>query len=91
MMPTTMTTMTNPGPIPAHSVPQQQKLEPPKMQPAPTIAHAANQNANVNKSGSFRDFMCVLLARWKVFARGNRSAIDDVADPSMQKAKAKHE
>lgn len=54
MMPTTMTTMTNPGPIPAHSVPQQQKLEPPKMQAAPTIAHAANQNVNANKSGALR-------------------------------------
>lgn len=57
MMPTTMTTMTNPGPIPAHSVPQQQKLEPPKMQAAPTIAHVTNQNANVNKSGSLREFI----------------------------------
>ena len=51
MMPTTMTTMTNPGPIPAHSVPQQ-KLEPPKMQSTATIAHTANQNVNVNKSGA---------------------------------------
>ncbi|KYM88825.1 hypothetical protein ALC53_02590 [Atta colombica] len=37
MMPTTMTTMTNPGPIPAHSVPQ--KMEPPKLTAAATLTH----------------------------------------------------
>ncbi|KAI4501928.1 hypothetical protein M0802_002610 [Mischocyttarus mexicanus] len=45
MMPTTMTTMTNPGPIPAHSVPQ--KIEPPKLSAAATLAHtttAANKS-----------------------------------------------
>ncbi|KAI4489920.1 hypothetical protein M0804_004102 [Polistes exclamans] len=45
MMPTTMTTMTNPGPIPAHSVPQ--KIEPPKLTAAATLAHtttAANKS-----------------------------------------------
>ncbi|KAG7190427.1 hypothetical protein KM043_006533 [Ampulex compressa] len=45
MMPTTMTTMTNPGPIPAHSVPQ--KIEPPKLTAAATLTHAAT---TTNKS-----------------------------------------
>ncbi|KAK2586193.1 hypothetical protein KPH14_001457 [Odynerus spinipes] len=47
MMPTTMTTMTNPGPIPAHSVPQ--KLEPPKLTAAATLAHTTTA---ANKSGA---------------------------------------
>lgn len=47
MMPTTMTTMTNPGPIPAHSVPQ--KIEPPKLTAAATLTHTATP---VNKSGN---------------------------------------
>ncbi|KAL2716150.1 nucleolysin TIAR isoform X7 [Vespula squamosa] len=46
MMPTTMTTMTNPGPIPAHSVPQ--KIEPPKLTAAATLAHTTTA---ANKSG----------------------------------------
>ncbi|KYN39424.1 hypothetical protein ALC56_05917 [Trachymyrmex septentrionalis] len=45
MMPTTMTTMTNPGPIPAHSVPQ--KMEPPKLTAAATLTHTPTP---VNKS-----------------------------------------
>lgn len=52
MMPTTMTTMTNPGPIPAH-VPQ--KIEPPKLTAA-TLTHAA---APVNKSGNSLTF-CII-------------------------------
>jgi len=47
MMPTTMTTMTNPGPIPAHSMPQ--KIEPPKLTAAATLTHTA---AAANKSGA---------------------------------------
>ncbi|XP_014206372.1 nucleolysin TIAR [Copidosoma floridanum] len=69
MMPTTMTTMTNPGPIPAHSMPlqqqqqqpqlhqQQPKLEPPKLQPVPSIAHAPNQTTNPNKSEHYHIFV----------------------------------
>nr|KAF7431725.1 hypothetical protein H0235_004649 [Vespula pensylvanica] len=52
MMPTTMTTMTNPGPIPAHSVPQ--KIEPPKLTAAATLAHtttAANKSAMEEAGG----------------------------------------
>ncbi|EFN69372.1 hypothetical protein EAG_01112 [Camponotus floridanus] len=45
MMPTTMTTMTNPGPIPAHSMPQ--KIEPPKLTATATLTHTATP---VNKS-----------------------------------------
>lgn len=47
MMPTTMTTMTNPGSIPAHSVPQ--KIETQKLTVAATLTHAATA---ANKSGS---------------------------------------
>lgn len=47
MMPTTMTTMTNPGPIPAHSMPQ--KIEPPKLTAAATLTHTATAG---NKSGT---------------------------------------
>lgn len=51
MMPTTMTTMTNPGPIPAHSVPQ--KIEPPKLTATATLTHTATP---VNKSGNALEY-----------------------------------
>ena len=65
MMPTTMTTMTNPGPIPTHTLPQQ-KLEPPKMQQqvqqiqqqqSPNMTHLGGQIVNVNKSGVCLHFL----------------------------------
>lgn len=52
MMPTTMTTMTNPGPIPAHSVPQ--KMEPPKLTAAATLTHTPTP---ANKSGATYKFI----------------------------------
>ncbi|KAH0949436.1 hypothetical protein HN011_012305, partial [Eciton burchellii] len=52
MMPTTMTTMTNPGPIPAHSMPQ--KIEPPKLTAAATLTHTA---AAANKSEHYHIFV----------------------------------
>lgn len=52
MMPTTMTTMTNPGPIPAHSVPQ--KIEPPKLTAAATLAHTTTA---ANKSEHYHIFV----------------------------------
>ncbi|XP_018374690.1 PREDICTED: nucleolysin TIA-1-like [Trachymyrmex cornetzi] len=51
MMPTTMTTMTNPGPIPAHSVPQ--KMEPPKLTAA-TLTHTPTP---ANKSEHYHIFV----------------------------------
>ncbi|TGZ38411.1 Uncharacterized protein DBV15_06723 [Temnothorax longispinosus] len=60
MMPTTMTTMTNPGPIPAHSVPQ--KLEPPKLTAA-TLSHTPTP---ANKSVRLW-FMTSTFDTWKDF------------------------
>lgn len=52
MMPTTITTITNPGSITPHSVPQ--KIEQAKLTSAASLNHAA---AAANKSGAYSLFL----------------------------------